>query len=157
MLEAPSCCSGLWLSMHGQEARALRPLTMPRSSLDLQISPCPFRQFDGESNKRRKRRGNLKGHGDICRSSEDRGIVKGRSALASCPCIESHKPEQHDGASSIGEDQELQRSVFSPRSSPDPDKEEHRNQYYFPEDIEQNQIQRSEHSDYSRLEDQKER
>src|SRR2546430_12226417 len=114
-------------------------------------------ELDCESNEGGERSGHLKWHSNICGSREDRAVIERGSSLATGPGVEPHEAEEHDRTSRVGEDEEFQRSVLSARSSPDADEEEHGDQYYFPENVEQNQVKRCEHAYYSSLENKEER
>ncbi len=55
--------------------------------------------------------------------------------------IEGDDPHQHQDRSRQGIDEELQRGLDPPRSSPDPDQEIHGDQHRLPEDVEEDQVE----------------
>ena len=67
--------------------------------------------------------------------------------------VAGEEGEQHHSAPGEDEDHELHGSVPPPVAAPDADEEEHRDRHELPEDVEDDQVQRSEDADYRPLEE----
>ena len=68
--------------------------------------------------------------------------------------IEHQNSEQHQDRADQGIDHELDRRVAAPRAAPDRDDEVHRDQHGFPEDKEEQEIERHEDAQHAGLQDQ---
>ena len=65
--------------------------------------------------------------------------------------VEGQDAEQHQHAAGQGVEEELDGGVELSRAAPDADDEVHRHQHEFPEDVEQEEIERHEYADHARL------
>ena len=64
--------------------------------------------------------------------------------------------QQHQDRARHGVQEELDRRIHAPRTAPHADQEVHRHQGEFPEDVEQEQVQRHEHTDHAHFQQQEE-
>ena len=65
--------------------------------------------------------------------------------------VERQDREQHDHRSRQRVDEELDRGVEFPRTAPDADDEVHRHEHDFPENVEEEEVERAERADHARL------
>ena len=86
-----------------------------------------------------------------------------RASATSCSVVElaqiavevQHQDgDQHQHAAEQRVEEELDRRVFAPRAAPDADQEVHRQQHHFPEDVEQEEVERQEDAEHARFEQQ---
>ena len=83
------------------------------------------------------------------------GDFKGvRAELAEVLEVERQDAQQHQHRSGQRIEEELDGRVQLSRAAPDADDEVHRHQHQFPEDVEQEEIERNEHADHARLQQQ---
>src|SRR2546422_6017212 len=68
--------------------------------------------------------------------------------------VERQDPQEHQNRTQQGVEEEFDGGVELPWTSPDPDQEIHRDQHDLPEDVEEEEIERDEGPQHSRLEDQ---
>ena len=68
--------------------------------------------------------------------------------------VEGQDAEQHQHRADQGVKEELDRRVELPRPAPDADQEVHRDQHHFPEDVEQEEVERHEDADHAGLQQQ---
>ena len=61
--------------------------------------------------------------------------------------------DQHEHAAEERVQEELERGVHAPRTAPDADDEEHRDEHGFPEEVEQQAVERGEHADHQAFHD----
>src|SRR3989304_5784746 len=71
--------------------------------------------------------------------------------------IEREHHEKHQHAAKQRVEEELDSSVFTSRPAPDPDKKVHREKHDFPEDVEEEEIQRNKHTHHAGIEKQEKR
>ena len=69
--------------------------------------------------------------------------------------VDRHDREQHQDRAQQRVEEEFERRINPARPTPDTDDEKHRDQAAFEEDIEHHQIERAEHADHQRFEQQK--
>ena len=50
--------------------------------------------------------------------------------------------------------EKLDRRIFAARAAPDADEEIHRQQHHFPEDVEQEEVERQKRADHARFQEQ---
>ena len=67
--------------------------------------------------------------------------------------VHRHDGEQHQHGAGEGVEEELVRRLDAPRSAPDADDQEHRDQAALEEHVEHGEVERREHADAERLED----
>jgi hypothetical protein len=68
--------------------------------------------------------------------------------------VDRHDGEQHQHRSGQRVEEKLERRIVAPRSAPDTNDQEHRDQRAFEEQVEQHQVERAEHADHQRFEHQ---
>src|ERR1019366_472182 len=69
--------------------------------------------------------------------------------------VQKQNAQQHQHRASQGVEEELNGGVELARAAPDPNQQVHGNQHRFPEDEEQEEIQRHEDAEHARLQKQK--
>ena len=87
----------------------------------------------------------LREHGQV------EGVGAGGGAV---PEVERQDGHQHEQRARQGVEDELDRRVDAVAAAPDPDDEVHRDQHGLPEDVEEEEIERHEHAQHARLEQQ---
>ena len=109
------------------------------------------RNFDREADEQGDPGDPLERHAIAARVGRERGHVKrrGRGVVVQ----PQHRQQDQDRAQQ-GVEEELDRGVFAARTAPDADQEIHRQQHHFPEDVEQEEIQRHEHAHHAGVEHQ---
>ncbi len=93
-------------------------------------------------------------------SSERLWIHRGeplQQSLIPGPVIQGEDRQQQENGAGQGEKEELDCRVLLARTAPDPDQEVHRQQHHFPEDEEEEHVQRREGARHSGLQNQKHR
>ena len=70
--------------------------------------------------------------------------------------VEHQQGDQHEHAAHEREEEELDRRVFPPRPAPDADEKVHRQEHHFPEDVEEEEVQRHEDAQHARLQEEEE-
>src|SRR6266851_1580707 len=89
---------------------------------------------------------------------EKRGDVEGADrALRQCFCvveIEREDREQHDDRACEGVQEKLDGGVETALAAPDADEEIHGNEHDFPENVEEEEVEREKHSEHAGLEQQ---
>ena len=70
--------------------------------------------------------------------------------------VEGDDAEQHQHRAEQGVEEELDRGVELPRPAPDADDEVHRHQHHFPEDVEEEEVERAEDAQHPDFEEQEE-
>src|SRR5210317_893595 len=73
------------------------------------------------------------------------------ATLCTVDLIERDDGDQHEEAADQGEEEKLECGLTAVGSTPDTDQEEHRDQRYFPEEIEKNQVVGEENAHQARL------
>ena len=68
--------------------------------------------------------------------------------------VQHQDGDQHQHAADQRVQEELDRRIFAPRPAPDADQEVHRQQHDFPEHVEQEEIERHEHAQHARFQQQ---
>ena len=93
----------------------------------------------------------MKGHAGLHEVGNFKGI---EAELLEVLEVEREDAQQHQHRAGQSVEKELDRRVKLPRSAPDADDEVHRHQHQFPEDVEQEEIERKKHADHARLQQQ---
>ena len=68
--------------------------------------------------------------------------------------VETQHGDQDEHAAEQGVEEELDGGIFAARPAPDADEEVHRQQHHFPEDVEEEEIEREERAEHAGFEDQ---
>ena len=71
--------------------------------------------------------------------------------------VQIDERDEHEHRPEEGVEEELDRRVHAARTAPDPDDEEHRDQHCFPEEVEEERIERREDADHQPFQDQERR
>ncbi len=108
----------------------------------------PHRQFDREGGEEGEPKERLHRDGEVRRLEQHFDVGGAR--------VEIHPQdgEQHQHRAEQGVEEELEAGIDAPRPAPHPDDEEHRDQTAFEEHIEEDEIERGEHADHQRLQQQ---
>ena len=109
------------------------------------------RNLDREADEQGDPGDPLEGHAIAARVGRECGHVKRRRRGV---VVQPQHRQQDQDRAQQGVQEELDRGVFAPRAAPDADQEIHRQQHHFPEDVEQEEIQRHEHADHAGVEHQ---
>ena len=96
----------------------------------------------------------LGGGGEACDLAALNRIADGDEVEAAGMRVEPDDRGQHEDRRDHGVQEELDRGVNAPAMPPDADDQRHRNQRGFPEEVEEEQVERDEDANHRRLENQ---
>lgn len=128
-----------------------------RGGFDVSVGqPCmerERREFDGKADEQQDERGDL--HLLAEEAAVTGHVGQGDQAeLAAAVEVEHQHGDEHQHTTQQRVQEELDGRVLATRSTPDADQEVHRQQHDFPEDIEEEEVERHEDAEHAGLEQQ---